>query len=132
MKTRTVEYFRLWDNQTWDTDFIDVSADTPDDRLEAAIREAAGRIKWESDVPVVVGLYNAGEEEEIEQPDDFVFATAIEGLTKYYPELENGDLIQQIRERVAIPDTRNAQADYENVRDQVERLVQNRLMDNRL
>ena len=33
MNTRTVEYFRLWDDHTWDTDFIDIPANTPEDRL---------------------------------------------------------------------------------------------------
>jgi hypothetical protein len=64
MTTRTVEYFRLWDNRTWDTDFIDLPADTPNDKLEDAVREAAAKIEWDSEVPVVVGLYNEGVEED--------------------------------------------------------------------
>lgn len=28
-KTREVEYYRLWEDHTWDTDFIDIPTDTP-------------------------------------------------------------------------------------------------------
>ena len=64
-KTRSVEYYRLWggDSGTWDTDFIDIPADTPDDRLDEAIREAAAKIQWRDEPPVIVGCYNDGGEE---------------------------------------------------------------------
>ena len=64
-KTRSVEYYRCWagnggDSGTWDTDFIDVPADTPEDRLEAAVREVAASIDWQNgEAPVLVGLYCA-------------------------------------------------------------------------
>ena len=53
-----------------------------------------------------------------------IIKQAVEGLTEYYPQLENKSLVQQINEQVTVPDTGNDQADYENVRDQVERLLQ--------
>jgi len=61
-KTRRVEYYRLWagnsgDSGTWDTDFIDIPADTPDHKVDEAIRMAAAEIKWRDDVPVIVGCY---------------------------------------------------------------------------
>lgn len=77
-KTRRVEYYRLWggDSGTWDTDFIGIPADTPDDMVDKAICTAAGKIKWRDDSPVIVGYYcDADEEEEhaagpdIERPD---------------------------------------------------------------
>jgi hypothetical protein len=75
-KTRSVEYYRCWagnggDRGTWDTDFIDIPADTPEDQIEAAVRAAAAKIKWrDNEPPVLVGLYCAnddGEEEDEEE-----------------------------------------------------------------
>ena len=68
-KTRRVEYYRLWGGDmahgTWDTDYINIPADTPDDMIDKAIRKAAGKIEWRNDLPVIVGCYcNAGEEED--------------------------------------------------------------------
>ena len=67
-KVRRVEYYRLWggDSGTWDTDFIDVPADTPDDMLDQAIRKAAARIEWRDEVPVIVGYYYDVDEEDDE------------------------------------------------------------------
>jgi hypothetical protein len=58
-KNRRVEYYRLWggDSGTWDTDFIDIPADTPHDMLDKAIRQAAAKIEWQDEAPVIVGLY---------------------------------------------------------------------------
>ena len=61
-KTHRVEYYRLWagnagDSGTWDTDFIDIPADTPDDKLDNAIRKAAAKINWQEEPPVIVGHY---------------------------------------------------------------------------
>jgi hypothetical protein len=63
-KLRTVEYYRLWSDHTWDTDFIDIPADTPDEKLDEAIREAAWEIPWEKELPVIVGCYHAGDEDD--------------------------------------------------------------------
>ena len=65
LKTRCVEYYRLWpgnggDSGTWDTNFIDVPANTPDDKLDLAIREAIAKMEWRDELPVVVGCYNDG------------------------------------------------------------------------
>lgn len=68
--TRQVEYFRLWpgnghDSGTWDTDFLCIPADTPDDQIEAAVRAAADRLNWrDGEAPVLVGLYCAATDEE--------------------------------------------------------------------
>jgi len=61
-KTRRVEYYRLWsgnsgDSGTWDTDFINIQADTSDDKVDEAIRKAAAKIKWRDGPPVIVGYY---------------------------------------------------------------------------
>src|SRR5262249_42473024 len=43
---RPLEVFRLWDDHTWDTDFIHVPAQTPEDRLqEVAERVVLARMK---------------------------------------------------------------------------------------
>jgi hypothetical protein len=72
-KTRSVEYYRCWagnngDSGTWDTAYIDVPADTPEDRLEEAVREAVAKIDWrDGEAPVLVGLYCAGGEYDEEE-----------------------------------------------------------------
>lgn len=71
-KTRRVEYYRLWsgnsgDSGTWDTDFIDIPANTPDDKIDGAIRKAAAKIEWRDGPPVIVGYYcdaEQGDEED--------------------------------------------------------------------
>ena len=68
---REVEYFRLWpgnsgDSGTWDTDFIEIPADTPDDQVDAAIREAAAKIEWQKEPPVMVGVIRYTEEKLLE------------------------------------------------------------------
>ena len=62
--TRTVEYYRLWDDRTWDTDFIAIPADTPEDKLEEAVRAAADTVDWRCDMPVAVGLSCSMDEED--------------------------------------------------------------------
>jgi hypothetical protein len=72
-RTRRVEYYRLWggDSGTWDTDFIAIPTDTPDDKVDEAIRKAAAKIDWQTDVPVIVGCYcdadEQGDEDDREQ-----------------------------------------------------------------
>jgi hypothetical protein len=56
-KTRQVEYYRLWDSGTWDTDFIDVPEGTAENELDRAVREAARKISWRAGPPVIVGCY---------------------------------------------------------------------------
>src|SRR5208283_3748172 len=48
-KMRSVKYYRCWpgnqgDRGEWDTDYIEIPSDTPDDKIEDAIREAALKI----------------------------------------------------------------------------------------
>jgi hypothetical protein len=71
-KTRFVEYYRLWggDSGSWDTDFIDIPADTPDHKLNRAIREAAAAIGWREEVPVIVGYYADADDEEDKGDDE--------------------------------------------------------------
>ena len=61
---------------------------------------------------------------QLEGEDDELFRAAVEGLTEFHPELADERLVAGIRAKVVIPDTGNPQADYQNVRNQVERLVQ--------
>lgn len=72
-KTRQIEYFRLWpgssgDSGTWDTDIIDIPANTPDEKIEAAVQEAAAKIRWREEPPVIVGIYSVPEQEEGDEP----------------------------------------------------------------
>ena len=67
-KTRRVEYYRLWagnsgDSGTWDTEFIAIPADTPDDKVDHAIRQAAAKIKWRNGPPVIIGHYCDADEQ---------------------------------------------------------------------
>jgi hypothetical protein len=71
MSRRTIklEYYRLWagnqgDSGTWDTDVIEVPADTPVDRYDEVIREAAAQIPWRDDAPVIVGHYSGPRDED--------------------------------------------------------------------
>lgn len=64
--TRVVEYFRCWSGNdvgsgTWDTGFIAIPADTPEDRIDDVIRSAVFRIPWEDEAPVLVGFYADGD-----------------------------------------------------------------------
>jgi hypothetical protein len=68
-KTRQIEYYRLWpgnsgDSGTWDTDFVEVPAATPDDEIEAAVQKAVSKIKWRDEPPVITGVYSIPEPEE--------------------------------------------------------------------
>ena len=70
-KTRSIEYFRLWpgnggDSGTWDTDSIDIPADTPADKIEEAVQKAAAKIRWREESPVLVGVYSVPTPEEDE------------------------------------------------------------------
>jgi hypothetical protein len=62
--------------------------------------------------------------------DEALFEQAAEGLTESYPEvLGNRTLVEQIRAKVAVPNTGNDQDDYKSVRTQVERLAEAYQMD---
>jgi hypothetical protein len=58
-----IEYYRLWPGNSgnsgiWDTGFIEIPAETPEDRLNHALQEAAATISWCQEKPVLVGLYS--------------------------------------------------------------------------
>jgi hypothetical protein len=52
---------------------------------------------------------------------------AIVGLMEFYPELSDPAYADAVAKKVEVPHTGNDQADYENVRDHVERLVKPRV-----
>jgi hypothetical protein len=54
-----------------------------------------------------------------DEVEDFI-QTAIENLTEFYPDITHKEVVAAIRAKVTVPDTGNAQKDYEAVRDQVE------------
>jgi hypothetical protein len=70
-KMRSAEYYRCWDNHTWDTDFIQIPADTAEGEIEGAIRDAvAKRFKGkETEAPAFVGLYNSNDDGEDEDEE---------------------------------------------------------------
>ena len=70
-------------------------------------------------------FYNEYEQNE-KEPRDIV-EDAIKGLTELHPELQDPAYADAIARKVEVPHTGNDQADYENVRDQVERLVKHRI-----
>lgn len=53
-----------------------------------------------------------------------LFTLAVEGLEEYYPILSNAKVVKTLRGQVDIPDTGDAQKDYEKVRDSIEKLVE--------
>jgi hypothetical protein len=70
-KTRPIEYYRLWpgnggDSGTWDTDFVQIAADTPDDKIEEAVQQAVAKIKWRDQPPAITGIYSVPTPEEDE------------------------------------------------------------------
>jgi uncharacterized protein (UPF0210 family) len=74
-KTRQVEYYRLWaggsgDSGTWDTDMMEIPADTPADGIEEAVQKFAAEIRWRDQPPVIVGVYSVPEPEEEEKEEE--------------------------------------------------------------
>jgi hypothetical protein len=65
----------------------------------------------------------------IEPSDDSrferLFSNAVEGLIEFYDELGQADVLSHVKERVHDVDTGNDQQDYEKIKNQVEGLVQN-------
>ena len=41
---RNIEYYRLWADGRWDTDFIAIPANTPEDKIEQAVRDAVSQL----------------------------------------------------------------------------------------
>ena len=68
-KTRQIEYYRLWsgnggDSGTWDTDFVAIPANTPDDKIAEAVEMAVSKIKWRDEPPIVTGVYSVADPDE--------------------------------------------------------------------
>lgn len=76
-RTKEVEYYRLWagsggDTGTWDTAYIEIPGDTPDEKLDEAIRAAAEKVEWrDGEAPVIVGLYCDNGPEELDEDDEY-------------------------------------------------------------
>jgi hypothetical protein len=84
---REVEYYRLWPGNSgnagiWDTDLIQISADTPDDQLDRVIREAAARVSWCRDPPAIVGFYSQIERKEPESAEPLSLLEELLSLTE--------------------------------------------------
>ena len=61
--TRQIEVYRLWsgnagDSGYWDTDFLQIPAAIPDDKMDAAVQDASAQIEWRDGPPVLVGVYS--------------------------------------------------------------------------
>ena len=70
-------------------------------------------------VPKVGGVFVLDTDTAVQHVDALV-QTAIEGLVEHYPQLKRKSVVESVREQVKAPDTGNDQADYENVRNQIE------------
>jgi hypothetical protein len=71
---RQIEYYRLWPGHSgnagiWDTGFITIPPETPDDRLDHAVQEATAKVAWCKEKPVIVGVYSYGENSDPESID---------------------------------------------------------------
>jgi hypothetical protein len=67
-KTREIEYYRLWpggsgDSGTWDTDVVEIPADTPEDKIAEAVEKAVSKIQWRDQPPILTGVYSAPQPE---------------------------------------------------------------------
>ncbi len=68
-RKRTVECFLCWSDGTWSTDFVEIPADTPDDRVADVAELAIYRRQWAKDL-AFGGLYNSNDDEEEEEDDE--------------------------------------------------------------
>ena len=56
---REIEVYRCWDDHTWDTEFVDVPAGTPEEKIEEDAASAAMEaLRHSADLPVIVGVYH--------------------------------------------------------------------------
>lgn len=55
---------------------------------------------------------------------DEIFKDAVDGLLEHHPCLKYPAVVRELRSLVQVPDTGNNQLDYENVRDQVEKMAE--------
>ena len=61
--TRQIEVYRLWsgnggDSGYWDTDYLQIPAAIPDEKMDAAVQKASAQIEWSDGPPVLVGVYS--------------------------------------------------------------------------
>jgi hypothetical protein len=54
--------------------------------------------------------------------NELIFQDAVSGLTEYYPCLMDESLVGEFESCIKYPDSGNNQLDYENVRDQLEKM----------
>jgi hypothetical protein len=60
--TREIEVYRCWDDYTWDTEFVAIPADTPEEKIEEAAEKATlAALRQGADLPVMVGVYHVPE-----------------------------------------------------------------------
>jgi hypothetical protein len=64
--SREVEYYRLWNDHTWDTAYVEIPADTPEEQIEQAVRAAIDKLAWKRDAPVITGIYHIESNEDLE------------------------------------------------------------------
>ena len=67
--TRTVECFLCWTDNTWTTDFIEIPADTDDDRMTEVISSVVSGRRYVKDL-AFAGLYNSMDDEEEDDGDE--------------------------------------------------------------
>ena len=67
-----------------------------------------------------VKKHDEKEPEPAGSPRAAIVQVAIEGLVEHYPQLKRKSVVESVRKQVKVPDTGNDQADYENVRNQIE------------
>jgi hypothetical protein len=106
-KTRWVEYLRCWSDHTWDTDTIEIPADTPQEKLNDAVREAASSIDWSDAPPLLVGYYAACESLDRGRGTDDVCPPPYEDCSCGLPE-ENPP--ESLPETADQPETKDADA----------------------
>ena len=68
------------------------------------------------------------EKEPAGSPRAAIVQVAIEGLVEHYPQLKRKSVVESVRKQVKIPDMGNDQADYENVRNQIEVILNKQRM----
>ena len=68
----------------------------------------------------LVERHDEKEPEGAGSPRAAIVQIAIEGLVEHYPQLNRKSVVESVRKQVKVPDTGNDQADYENVRNQIE------------
>jgi len=146
MKLNTVNVIKFASGKDYQLDALESHPDTPEGNRDAEatfrawVRKAKGdeEVSGEDmDAYLDVGICEVGEGAIVivhscphsgpERDDRDLVDEAIENLQEFYSELGDQAYANAIARKVEVPDTGNRQADYEHVRDQVERLVQTRI-----